>query len=68
MEQRTSPYAKLAFREASLTPQWQQYTEEWDQAEDTPSGWAHIDFQVGEKPGVVEFTGITIDAVENASR
>src|SRR5438270_636894 len=38
------------------------------EADWTPSGWAHIDFQVGGQPGEVEFTGITLDALEGAAR
>lgn len=64
VEQAQKPYEKLAYREAQLTPEWVQYNEEWEQNQDTPSDWAHIDFQVGKKPGKVEITGVVIEAVD----
>ena len=64
VEQASDPYTKVATRTATLTPEWKQYSEEWEQTADTEPGWAHIDFQVGHKLGELEITGVQLDSVE----
>lgn len=64
VEQASEPYAKVASRVAKLTPEWKQYSEEWEQTADTEPGWAHIDFQVGYQIGEIELTGVQLDSVE----
>lgn len=64
VEQAGEPYTKLATKTVSLTPQWQQFFEEWQQVENTSSGWAHVDFQFGQQAGELEITGVVLDAVK----
>jgi len=63
VEQAAEPYTKITTRSVSLTPQWQQFSEEWQQIENTAPGWAHLDFQVGSQKGELEITGVVLDAV-----
>jgi hypothetical protein len=63
VEQAKDPYTKVMYRKVDLTPNWKQYTEEWVQESDTPSGWAHVDFQTGYKVGEIEITGVAIEVI-----
>lgn len=67
VEQYLPPYSKIVYREESLTPEWRQYSEEWDQTEDKPADWAKIDFQIGYKKGEIEITGVIIRLAPKAS-
>ena len=64
VEQSDPPYDKIVYREVKLTPEWKQFSEEWVQQTDTPSGWAKVDFQVGYKVGEIELTGVIIRLVK----
>jgi Carbohydrate binding domain len=64
VEEAKAPYTKVVSRTTSLTPEWKEYTEEWMQEADTPSGWAKVNFQVGTKVGTIELTGVAIDVRE----
>ena len=63
VEEANEPYTKIASRNATLTPGWKQYSEEWDPKANTEPGWAHIDFQVGYKVGEIELTGVVLEEV-----
>ncbi|MBB6052573.1 carbohydrate binding domain-containing protein [Armatimonas rosea] len=63
VEQAGDPYTKITSRTAKLTPEWKQYSEEWEQTADTEPGWAHINFQVGYQVGELELTGVELDAL-----
>jgi hypothetical protein len=63
VEEANEPYTKIASRNMTLTPEWKQYSEEWDPKADTEPGWAHIDFQVGYKLGEIELTGVILEEV-----
>lgn len=63
VEQAGEPYTKITSRTAKLTPEWKQYSEEWEQTADTEPGWAHINFQVGYQVGELELTGVELDAL-----
>jgi Carbohydrate binding domain len=63
VEQAGDPYTKITSRTAKLSPEWKQYSEEWEQTADTEPGWAHINFQVGYQTGELELTGVELDAL-----
>jgi Carbohydrate binding domain len=60
VEQAQEPYTKITSRNVTLSPEWKQYAEEWQQTADTEPGWAHINFQVGYKSGELELTGVQL--------
>lgn len=64
VEQASAPYTKLNFKKYELSPEWRQFTEEWDQPDDTPPSWAEVDFQAAYQPGVIEVTGVEIFEME----
>lgn len=64
VEQSAAPYTKIVYRQEQLTPEWKQFQQEWEQGEDTPPGWAKVDFQIGYKVGEIEVTGVVIRLAE----